>query len=56
MVLMVGVINVVFWVICKDFGVGLVVCEMIFDCGIMYYNCKILEMMFVDLKEYLMSI
>lgn len=30
-VLMVGIINLVFWVIVKEFGVGLVVCEMISD-------------------------
>ena len=53
---MAGVTNAAFRVICKDFGAGLVVCEMISDRGIMYQNHKTLEMMFVDPKEHPMSI
>ncbi|ASG79375.1 tRNA dihydrouridine synthase DusB [Lactiplantibacillus pentosus] len=53
---MAGVTNAAFRVICKDFGAGLVVCEMISDRGIMYHNRKTLEMMFVDPKEHPMSI
>ena len=53
---MAGVTNAAFRVICKDFGAGLVVCEMISDRGIMYHNQKTLDMMFVDDKEHPMSI
>ncbi|ETY75309.1 tRNA dihydrouridine synthase DusB [Lactiplantibacillus fabifermentans] len=53
---MAGVTNAAFRVICKDFGAGLVVCEMISDRGIMYHNQKTLNMMFVDPKEHPMSI
>ncbi|WP_318767147.1 tRNA dihydrouridine synthase DusB [Lactiplantibacillus carotarum] len=53
---MAGVTNAAFRVICKDFGAGLVVCEMISDRGIMYHNQKTLDMMFVDAKEHPMSI
>ncbi|WP_172188707.1 tRNA dihydrouridine synthase DusB [Lentilactobacillus kribbianus] len=53
---MAGVTNSAFRVICKEFGAGLVVCEMISDKGIMYQNKKTLEMMFVDAKEHPMSI
>ncbi len=37
---MAGVTNSAFRVICKEFGAGLVVCEMISDRGIMYHNQK----------------
>ena len=53
---MAGVTNSVFRMICKEFGAGLVVCEMISDRGIMYRNKKTLSMMFVDPKEHPMSI
>ncbi|BDZ29967.1 tRNA dihydrouridine synthase DusB [Lactiplantibacillus sp. WILCCON 0030] len=53
---MAGVTNAAFRVICKEFGAGLVVCEMISDKGIMYQNQKTLDMLFVDLKEHPMSI
>lgn len=53
---MAGVTNSAFRVICKEFGAGLVVCEMISDRGIMYQNQKTLRMMFVDPKEHPMSI
>ena len=35
---MAGVTNSAFRVICKEFGAGYVVCEMISDRGIMYHN------------------
>ncbi len=53
---MAGVTNSAFRIICKEFGAGLVVCEMISDRGIMYKNQKTLDMMFVDPKEHPMSI
>lgn len=53
---MAGVTNSAFRIICKEFGAGLVVCEMISDRGIMYKNKKTLDMMFVDAKEHPMSI
>ncbi|ANZ59966.1 tRNA dihydrouridine synthase DusB [Secundilactobacillus paracollinoides] len=53
---MAGVTNSAFRVICKKFGAGLVVCEMISDRGIMYHNQKTLDMMFVDAVEHPMSI
>lgn len=53
---MAGVTNSAFRVICKEFGAGLVVCEMISDRGIMYHNSKTLDMMFVDEVEHPMSI
>ncbi|KRM56442.1 tRNA dihydrouridine synthase DusB [Secundilactobacillus malefermentans] len=53
---MAGVTNSAFRMICKEFGAGLVVCEMISDRGIMYRNKKTLSMMFVDPKEHPMSI
>lgn len=37
---MAGVTNSAFRIICKEFGAGLVVCEMISDRGIMYKNKK----------------
>lgn len=53
---MAGVTNSAFRMICKEFGAGLVVCEMISDRGIMYHNQKTLDMMFVDASEHPMSI
>ncbi|WP_268913865.1 tRNA dihydrouridine synthase DusB [Lentilactobacillus sp. SPB1-3] len=53
---MAGVTNSAFRIICKEFGAGLVVCEMISDRGIMYKNKKTLDMMFVDPNEHPMSI
>lgn len=37
---MAGVTNSAFRIICKEYGAGLVVCEMISDRGIMYKNKK----------------
>lgn len=53
---MAGVTNQAFRVICKEFGAGLVVCEMISDRGIMYQNQKTLSMMSVSKAEHPMSI
>ena len=53
---MAGVTNSAFRLICKKFGAGLVVCEMISDRGIMYKNKKTLSMMNVDPHEHPMSI
>lgn len=53
---MAGVTNSAFRVTAKEFGAGLVVCEMISDQGIKYRNKKTLGMMFVDPKEHPVSI
>lgn len=53
---MAGVTNKAFRVICKKFGAGYVVCEMISDRGIMYKNKKTLSMTGVDPTEHPMGI
>lgn len=53
---MAGVMNTAFRVICKKFGAGYVVSEMISDRGIMYHNKKTLQMMGVDPVEHPMGI
>lgn len=53
---MAGVTNSAFRVICKEFGAGYVVCEMISDRGIMYHNKRTLNMMNVDPSEHPMGI
>ncbi|USS90132.1 tRNA dihydrouridine synthase DusB [Fructilactobacillus carniphilus] len=53
---MAGVTNSAFRVICKKFGAGLVVCEMISDKGIMFKNQKTLDMTNVEAEEHPMSI
>ena len=53
---MAGISNAAFRVVCKEFGAGLVVCEMISDHGIIYRNKKTLEMLTVDPREHPMSI
>ncbi|CAM3140939.1 tRNA-dihydrouridine synthase B [Lactobacillus bombicola] len=53
---MAGVSNSAFRMICKEFGAGLVVCEMISDHGIIYRNKKTMSMMKVDPREHPMSI
>lgn len=53
---MAGITNAAFRVTCKEFGAGLVVCEMISDRGIMYRNKKTLSMLFVDPREHPISI
>ncbi|MDT6952302.1 tRNA dihydrouridine synthase DusB [Companilactobacillus alimentarius] len=53
---MAGITNSAFRVTAREFGAGLVVCEMISDQGIKYHNEKTLGMMFVDPKEHPVSI
>lgn len=53
---MAGVTNSAFRLICKKFGAGLVVCEMISDRGIMYNNQKTIDMTNVEAAEHPMSI
>ncbi|WP_290033528.1 tRNA dihydrouridine synthase DusB [Ligilactobacillus cholophilus] len=53
---MAGVTNVAFRLICKEFGAGLVVCEMISDKGIHFRNKKTLGMLFVDETEHPVSV
>lgn len=53
---MAGVTNSAFRVICKKFGAGYVVCEMISDRGIMYHNKKTLSMLKVEPIEHPMGI
>ena len=53
---MAGITNAAFRVTAKEFGAGLVVCEMISDRGIMYNNKKTKEMLFVDPREHPISI
>ena len=49
---MAGITNAAFRVTAKEFGAGLVVCEMISDRGIMHNNKKTMGMMFVDPNEH----
>lgn len=53
---MAGITNSAFRMVAKEFGAGLVVCEMISDRGIMHHNQKTLDMMFVDSQEHPISI
>ncbi|MCT7752669.1 MAG: tRNA dihydrouridine synthase DusB [Lactobacillus iners] len=53
---MAGISNAAFRMVCKQFGAGLVVCEMISDHGIIYRNKKTLEMMKIDPNEHPMSL
>lgn len=53
---MAGITNAAFRLVAKEFGAGLVVCEMISDRGIMYHNQKTLRMLFVDPHEHPISI
>lgn len=53
---MAGISNSAFRVICKEFGAGLVVNEMISDKGLLYNNKKTLEMLHVENVEHPMSI
>lgn len=53
---MAGITNVAFRVTAKEFGAGLVVCEMISDRGLIYKNKKTLSMLNVSPKEHPMSI
>lgn len=53
---MAGITNASFRLTAREFGAGLVVCEMISDKGIMFRNKKTLSMLFVDPKEHPVSI
>jgi nifR3 family TIM-barrel protein len=53
---MAGITNASFRLICREFGAGLVVCEMISDRGIIYRNQKTLDMLFIDPKEHPVSV
>lgn len=49
---MAGITNAAFRVTVKEFGAGLVVCEMISDQGIHFRNKKTLEMLYIDEREH----
>lgn len=53
---MAGITNSAFRVTVKEFGAGLVICEMISDRGIQLRNKKTLEMLFIDETEHPLSI
>ena len=53
---MAGISNAAFRVTVKEFGAGLVVCEMISDKGIQFRNKKTLEMLYIDDREYPLSV
>ncbi|MBO0470280.1 tRNA dihydrouridine synthase DusB [Enterococcus sp. DIV0242_7C1] len=53
---MAGISNAAFRVTVKEFGAGLVVCEMISDKGIQHRNKKTLEMLYIDEREYPLSV
>ena len=50
---MAGISNAAFRVVCKEFGAGLVVCEMISDHGIIYRNKKTLNKILPEYDQYL---
>lgn len=53
---MAGITNAAFRVTVKEFGAGLVVCEMISDQGIHFRNKKTLEMLYIDENEHPLSV
>src|SRR5699024_4092725 len=53
---MAGISNAAFLVTVKEFGAGLVVCEMISDQGIHFRNKKTLEMLYIDEREHPLSV
>lgn len=53
---MAGISNYSFRMTAKEFGAGLVVCEMINDRGILYRNKKTLSMLYVNKEEHPISI
>lgn len=53
---MAGISNAAFRVTVKEFGAGLVVCEMISDKGIQQRNKKTLDMLYIDKREYPLSV
>lgn len=53
---MAGISNYSFRMTAKEFGAGLVVCEMVNDRGILYKNQKTLSMLYVNKEEHPISI
>ena len=53
---MAGISNYSFRMTAKEFGAGLVVCEMVNDRGILYKNKKTLSMLYVNKEEHPISI
>lgn len=53
---MAGISNYSFRMTAKEFGTGLVVCEMVNDRGILYKNQKTLSMLYVNKEEHPISI
>lgn len=53
---MAGITNAAFRVTAKEFGAGLVVCEMISDQGIHFRNKKTLDMLYIDEREHPLSV
>ncbi|AIM24486.1 tRNA dihydrouridine synthase DusB [Melissococcus plutonius] len=53
---MAGISNAAFRITAKEFGAGLVVCEMISDKGIHFRNKKTLDMLYIDENEHPLSI
>lgn len=53
---MAGITNAAFRVTVKEFGAGLVVCEMISDQGIHFRNKRTLEMLYIDEREHPLSV
>lgn len=53
---MAGISNAAFRTIVKEFGAGLVVCEMISDKALHYRNQKTLEMLHIEPEEYPLSV
>lgn len=53
---MAGITNAAFRVTAKEFGAGLLVCEMISDQGIHFRNKKTLEMLYIDEREHPLSV
>lgn len=53
---MAGISNAAFRVTVKEFGAGLVVCEMVSDKGIQLRNKKTLDMLYIDESEHPLSV
>lgn len=53
---MAGISNAAFRMTVKEFGAGLVVCEMISDKGIQFRNKKTLDMLYIDESEHPLSV
>ena len=53
---MAGVSNAAFRTTVKDFGAGLVVCEMVSDKAILHNNQKTMDMLYIEPREYPLSL